>query len=49
MRILLNYPELLAAPLFNPATFGCVRPGVREKKEYKGKMTKPSQMYSNRT
>ena len=47
MRILLNYPELLAAPLFNPATFGCVRPGVREKNEYKGKMTKPSQMYSN--
>ena len=34
MRILLNYPELFAAPLFNPATFG----RVRDKKEYEGKL-----------
>ena len=47
MRILLNYPELLAAPLFNPATFGCVRPGVREKKEYKGRMTRIDQTKPN--
>ena len=34
VRILLNYPELFAAPLFNPATFG----RVRDKKEYEGKL-----------
>ena len=34
MRILLNYPELFAAPLFNPTTFG----RVRDKKEHEGKL-----------
>lgn len=34
VRILLNYPELFAAPLFNPATFG----RVRDMKEYEGKL-----------
>ena len=34
VRILLNYPELFAAPLFNPTTFG----RVRDKKEYEGKL-----------